>query len=111
MTVEQGITERDYCNLIEIVKNRAKAVFEVLTMRGQYFRDMTEQGPEIAKKMAYLVEQGHDAVFSENYRTTLEELTAKLEIESAKQLAKLKLEQHGGTKSKGSKNVGAQVSK
>lgn len=56
MTEEQGITERNYCNLIDIAKNGAKAVFEVLTMRGQYFKDVTEQGPEIAKQMAYLVE-------------------------------------------------------
>ena len=70
-------------------------------MRAQYFRDITEHGVEEARQMAYLVEQGHDAVHSESYRTAREALTGKLEVEAAKQLAKARLEKAKKTKKKG----------
>lgn len=68
------------------------AVYEVASMRAQYFRDITDQGVEIARQMSFLVEQGHDAVFSESYRTARDALNSKIEIEAAKQLAKTRLE-------------------
>lgn len=44
-------------------------------MRAQYFRDITKHGIEEALQMAFLVEQGNDAVHSESYRTVREALT------------------------------------
>lgn len=44
-----------------------KSVLKVLTMPAQYFTNITEQGIEIARQMSFLVEQGHDAVFSKSY--------------------------------------------
>ena len=41
-------------------------------MRAQYFRDITEHGVVAAGKMSFLVEQGHDAVFSQSYRSARE---------------------------------------
>lgn len=69
-----------------------QASLEVLSMRSQYFRDITENGIEEARQMAFLVEQGSDAVHSNAYRSTREVLTGKLEVEAAKQLAKSRLE-------------------
>lgn len=43
---------------------------------------------EIARQMSFLVEQEKDAVFSGSHRTTKEALTSKIEIKSAKKLAK-----------------------
>lgn len=43
-----------------------KATLEVLGMRAQYFRDITEHSMETAWKVAFLLEQGKDDVFSES---------------------------------------------
>lgn len=69
-------------------------------MRAQYFRDITENGIEEARHMAFLVEQGNDAVHSPTYRTAREALTGKLEVEAAKQLAKARLERATSKKKK-----------
>lgn len=61
-----------------------KTFLEVLSMRAQYLRDITEQVVETARHNAHFVEQGHDAVFSVFYRTASEALTNKLEVEVAK---------------------------
>lgn len=55
-----------------------KATVEVLSMRAQYFLYIFEQGVEISRQMAFLVEQVSDAVFSESYRTSREALTSNL---------------------------------
>lgn len=78
-----------------------QAGLEVLSMRAQYFRDITENGIEEARQMAFLVEQGNDAVHSETYKTAREALTGKLEVEAAKQLAKARLERASKKKKKG----------
>lgn len=64
----------------------------VLSKRAQYFGDITENGMEDARQMAFLVEQGSDAVQFSTYKTAREALTGKLEIEAAKQIAKARLE-------------------
>ena len=69
-----------------------QASLEVLSMRAQYFRDITENGIEEARQMAFLVEQGSDAVHSGVYKSVREALTGKLESEAAKQLAKARLD-------------------
>ncbi|PXF49273.1 hypothetical protein BWQ96_00847 [Gracilariopsis chorda] len=71
---------------LALVETSLKASLEVLLMRAQYFRDITENGMEEAKQMAFLVEQGHNAVHSESYRTAREALSTKLEFEAAMQL-------------------------
>lgn len=81
---------------LKLAEMSMKAALEVLSMRAQYFRDITEQGVEIARQMAFLVEQGHDAVFSESYRSARDALTSKMEVEAAKQLAKARLEKARG---------------
>lgn len=42
--------------------------------------------------MTFMVNQGHDVVHSDSYRTILETLTVKLELEAAKQLSKARLD-------------------
>ena len=46
--------------------------------------------------MSFLVEQGYDAVFSESHRSAREALTTKIEIETAKQIAKARVERAAG---------------
>lgn len=65
---------------------------EVFSMKAQYFRDITEHGIDEAKKLAFLVEKGSDAVHSKTYRTTREALTGRMEVEAAKHLAKCRLD-------------------
>ena len=70
-------------------------------MGAQYFREITEQRVEAARQMSFLVEQGHDAVFSQSYRSAREALTNKLEDGASKMLAKARL-----AKATGNKNTG-----
>lgn len=91
---QEGSIE-DLGRRLSLAQQSFKAALEVLSMRAQYFRDVTDQGVEIARQMSFLVEQGHDPVFSESYRTAREALSSKLEIEAAKQLAKARLERAG----------------
>lgn len=42
--------------------------------------------------MSFLVEQGHNAVFSESYRSARAALMSKMETEAAKQMAKSGIE-------------------
>lgn len=51
--------------LLVLAKDLFHAALEILYMRAQYFRDITEQGMDTARKMFFLIEQGHEAVFSE----------------------------------------------
>ena len=67
-------------------------------MRAQYFRDITDQGIEAARQMAFLVGQGHDAVFSDSYKFAREAFPTKLEI---KMIAKARLEKITGMKNAG----------
>lgn len=61
-------------------------------MHAQYFHYIIEHGIEEARQMAYVVEQGHDPVHSEPYRTSANSLTSRIELEAAKQLAKTRLD-------------------
>lgn len=98
----ESSTMEDVARRLILAEKAMKAVREVLLMRAQYFRDITEQGVEMARQMAFLVEQGNDAVFSEAYRTARDTLTTKMEVEAAKQLAKARLE-------KGARTTGGQA--
>lgn len=49
--------------LLRMVQDSFKADLDVILMRDEYFRDITDQGVEAAQKMAFLVEQGHSAEF------------------------------------------------
>ena len=51
--------------------------------------------------MAFLVEQGHDAVFSDSYKSAREARTTKLEMQAAKMIAKARLEKTTGMKNAG----------
>ena len=75
---QEGTIE-DIGRRLALAEGSFKAVSEVASMRAQYFRDITEQGVEMARQMPFMVEQGHDAVFSESYRSAREALTSKLE--------------------------------
>lgn len=101
----ESITRR-----LALAEKALKAALEILLMRAQYFRDITDHGIDEARQMAFLVEQGHDAVHSESYRTARESLSTKLEYEAAKQLAKNRLEKANNPIRKGRKGGGAQGS-
>lgn len=81
---------------LKLDANPFKAALKVMNMRAQYFRVVTEQGVEIARQMSLLVEQGHDPVFSNSYRTSHEAITSKLEIKAGKKLGKSRLERARG---------------
>lgn len=98
---EQGGGPEEFGRRLALAEESFKAALEVLSMRAQYFHDITEHGIEEARQMAFLVEQGHDAVHSSSYRSAREALTTKLEVEAAKQLAKARLEKAGKRKKKG----------
>lgn len=51
--------------------------------------------------MAFLAEQGHNAIFTESYRTSRQALITKLEVEATRQLARARMEKFGGLDSKG----------
>ena len=85
-----------------------KAALEVLSMRAQYFRGITDHRIKEAGQMAFRVAQRHDAVHSEAYRAAREALTSKLEIEAAKQLAKSRLERASIPARKGKKRGSAE---
>lgn len=88
-----------------LAEKALRAAFEVVSMRAQYFRDITEHGIEMARQMSFLVEQGHDAVFSESYRSARKALTSKMEIEAAKMLAKARLERISGGRASASSDA------
>ncbi|PXF42119.1 hypothetical protein BWQ96_08151 [Gracilariopsis chorda] len=111
MLCKEGTDDLDtITRLLALVETSLKAYLELLLMRAQYFRDITEHGMEEAKQMAFLVEQGHDAVHSESYRTAREALSTKLEFEAATQLPKNRLEKANKTAQKGKKGGSAKGS-
>lgn len=65
-------------------------------MRVQYVSDINDHGMEMARQMSFLVEQGHDAMFSESYRSARTSFTRKMEVEEAKRLAKDRIEKASG---------------
>lgn len=73
---------------------------EVLSMRAQYFCDITENGIQEARQMAFLVKQGSASIHSNRNRTARESLTGNLEIEAAKQLERARLERANKIKDK-----------
>ncbi|PXF48648.1 hypothetical protein BWQ96_01500 [Gracilariopsis chorda] len=62
---------------------------------------------EDARQMAFLIEQGGDGVFSESYRTVHTALTARIEQEAAKQLAKAQIEKASGSRNRCGRAGGA----
>lgn len=72
-----------------------KEALDDLSMIAQYFRYIVHQGVDFARQISFLVEKFQDAVFSESHRCAPEALTAKMEVDVAKQLAKLRLEKTG----------------
>lgn len=66
--------------------------FEILSIRSQYFGDITENCIEEAHEMAFLVKQGSDVAFPVCYENSRDVITAKLKVEADKQLAKIHLE-------------------
>lgn len=87
------------CSL-SLVETSFKVALEVLYTRAQYFHDIMDHGVEEARQMAFLVEQGHDAVHSTSYQTARVDLTGKLETEAANQLAKMRLRKASKKKKK-----------
>lgn len=85
---------------LAIVVEALKANREELKMRAQYLKDITEQVIEVARQMSFLVEQSQYAVFSESNRSARETLTAKIDVEAAKQLAKTRLRKANKRKKK-----------
>lgn len=70
-------------------------------MREQYFRDIVHQGVDVARQMFFTVEKEQDAVFSESYHAARETLAAKMEVEVAKRLEKIRIKR-AGKKDRGS---------
>ena len=71
--------EAEMARHLALAEQFLQASLEVLSMRAQYFHDVCENGVEEARQMAFLVEQGSDAVHSNTYKTAREALTSKLE--------------------------------
>lgn len=67
----------DLARRLALADRASKAALEVVSMSAKFFRDITENGVEKARQIAYLVEQGHDAVHSESYRTARKALTGR----------------------------------
>lgn len=94
-----SLTEMARC--LVLVETFCKAAFEVLSMLDQYFLDIVEHEVEEARQMAFFVEQCQDAVYSTSYHSAREAVTAKLEVENSKQLAKALLERSINNRGKG----------
>ena len=62
VATESG-TEQDMRRQLKLAQKSLKASLEVLSMRAQFFRDITDQGVETARQISFLVEQRDDAVF------------------------------------------------
>lgn len=88
---ESNGDSQDFGRCLELAKMSFNAAIKNLAMRAQYFRDIFELGTDETKQMAFLVEQGNDAVHSEAYKSTREALTGWIEVEAAIQLAKSRL--------------------
>lgn len=84
-----------------LAESSFKEALEVLSKRAQFFLDITEYGVLEAQQMAYLAEQGSEAVHSASYRTASQAPTGKLKTEVAKQLAKARLERVNPKKGSG----------
>lgn len=89
---EDSGTVEEMGRRLKLMEMSLVAAVEVLSIRDQYFHDINDQGMEIARQMAFLVGQGHEAVFSESYRSVRDALTSKMETEAAKQMAKSRIE-------------------
>jgi hypothetical protein len=86
-----SMTTAEMARLLALADKAFGAAREVLAMRGQYFTDVVQYGAEAARKMAFLVEQSHDDVYSLSHRSVRESLNQRLESEAAKLLAKTHL--------------------
>lgn len=62
-------TPQDLGRRMALAGNSFKAALEIFSMRAQYFHDITEHGIEGARQMAFIVEQGNDAINSASYKT------------------------------------------
>jgi uncharacterized membrane protein YgcG len=108
---DTNMTPTSAARMLALAEKSFGAAREVLAMRGQYFTDIVQYGVEAARQMAFLVEQGHDAVHSLSHRSVRESLNQRLESEAAKLLAKTHLERatggSGGGGSGGAGNSGS----
>jgi hypothetical protein len=68
---------------------------------------MVQYGVDAARKMAFLVEQSHDAVHSLSHRSVRESLNQILKSEAAKMLAKTHLERATGSAGAGNTASGS----
>lgn len=89
-------SHQGFALLLMLAEMSFKAALEVISMRGQYFRDIVEHCVEEAGQMAFFVDQGQDAVHSTSYCPERDhltaKLTAKLEVATGKPLANTRLE-------------------
>lgn len=63
-------TGEDLGRQIALTESYLKWALAVPSVSAQYFRDITEHGIEKERQMAYLFEQGNDAVNSASYQTS-----------------------------------------
>lgn len=90
--LETGGSVEDLGDRLVFAEKYFRAAIEVLSIPAQYFGDIVEKGVEEAMQMEFLVEQGHNAVHSSSCNATHVAITSKLEVEVAKQIARLGLE-------------------
>ena len=69
---------------------------EVLAMPADYFKDIVEMGYATARSYAAMAEQSADITFSETHRSIRDAVANRIELEAAKQLAKLFVEGSAG---------------
>lgn len=86
---------------LNIAKMSLAEVMEVLNIREQYFRHINDQGMKMARHIAFLVEKGHEAVFSESYCSVRTTIKFKMEVEAAEQLTKARIERTSGKQGDG----------
>ena len=84
-------TQEQFAARLALVEKAIIACREVLAMRADYFRDIVDHGIGIARHYANTAEQSVDVVFSETHRTLRDAVAARIELESAKILAKAHL--------------------
>lgn len=63
---EQDGGAADLRRRLSLAESSFKAALDVMSMRAQHFRDVMKGGVEIIRQISFLVDQGHDSVFSES---------------------------------------------
>jgi hypothetical protein len=104
---ETDMTVVRMVRMLALADQALGASLEVLAMRGQNFTDIVQYGVEAARKMAFLVEQSHDAVQSLSHRSIRESLNQRLESEAAKMLPRAHLYRASGSSRAGNTGSGS----